>query len=202
MRWPQRPAGSGISGLIFSDSKAAGMRPTGGFAFIPQDRAVPRFPSHGIGRAVELGSFGFPKTRPGKVTLVERLFCGPHRIIISRACSRNGLQSKSSTAVGCIRFIYSLQTPRRPPTAGFSFIRSPSEFGRISAMVPQHRAFRVMGDKRSGSFAIFAARAGAPREAQAAFPHGFVTWANRPLSNNGQSMPPAASRRPGLSRTW
>src|SRR6516164_2994326 len=27
------------------------------------------------------------------------------------------------------------------------------------------------------------------KEAQAAFPHGFVTWANRPLSNSGQSMP-------------
>jgi hypothetical protein len=63
------------AGMTRSDSKAAGMRPTGGFAYIPQDRAVPPFPQHGIGRVVELGSFGGSQARLGKVTLVERFFC-------------------------------------------------------------------------------------------------------------------------------
>ena len=96
MRWPQRPAGSGISDLIFSDSKAAGMQPTGGFAFIPQDRAVPRFPSHGIGRAVELGSFGFPKARLGKGTLVERLFCDCREFRAKKYADKVGIAGLSA----------------------------------------------------------------------------------------------------------
>jgi hypothetical protein len=58
-----------------ADSKAVGGLPANGFAFVPQDRAVPPFPQPGIGRVVELGSFGFSKARLGKVTLVEWLFC-------------------------------------------------------------------------------------------------------------------------------
>jgi hypothetical protein len=58
-----------------ADSKAVGGLHANGFAFVPQDRAVPPFPQHGIGRVVELGSFGFSKARLGKVTLVEWLFC-------------------------------------------------------------------------------------------------------------------------------
>jgi len=52
-----------------ADSKAGGGLHANGFAFVPTG-AVP-----GIGRVVELGSFGFSKARLGKVTLVEWLFC-------------------------------------------------------------------------------------------------------------------------------
>jgi hypothetical protein len=58
-----------------SDSKAAGMQQPTALPSSPKTAPCPRFPSHGIGMAVELGSFGFPKARPGKGTLVERLFC-------------------------------------------------------------------------------------------------------------------------------
>ena len=41
----------------------------------PRPTPCPPLPQHGIGRVVELGSFGFSKARLGKVTLVEWLFC-------------------------------------------------------------------------------------------------------------------------------
>src|SRR6516162_6601173 len=58
-----------------ADGKAVGGLHANGFAFVPQDRAAPPFPQHGIGRVIELGSFGFSKARLGKVTLAEWLFC-------------------------------------------------------------------------------------------------------------------------------
>ena len=58
-----------------ADSKAVGGLHANGFAFVPQDRRRAPVPQHGIGRVVELGSFGFSKARLGKVALVEWLFC-------------------------------------------------------------------------------------------------------------------------------
>jgi len=59
-----------------SDSKAAGIRQPAALPSSPKTAPCPDFPHHGIGMAVELGSFGFSEARPRKVTLVKRHFCG------------------------------------------------------------------------------------------------------------------------------
>jgi hypothetical protein len=38
-----------------ADIKAVGGLHANGFAFVPQDRAVPPFPQHGVGRVVAVG---------------------------------------------------------------------------------------------------------------------------------------------------
>src|SRR5262249_62072410 len=87
-------------------------------------------------------------------------------------------------------------------------IKSPRKWRRVGKSRPLKAFLRVTfallsgglsgqtrGGRRLGT--LTHCRAIFIEEAQAAFPHGFVTWANRPLSNNGQSMPARRFPPPG-----
>ena len=61
----------------------------------PRPAPCPPLPQHGIGRVVELGSFGFSKARLGKVTLVEWLFCDVAESRAKKACSVRASTTKN-----------------------------------------------------------------------------------------------------------
>jgi hypothetical protein len=68
---------------------------TDGFAFVPQDRAVRPISLARHRHGCRAWKLGFPKAQPGRVTLVERLFCDAASswagTMISRPAHKMGL---------------------------------------------------------------------------------------------------------------